>query len=86
MREHHPIYMESEYLLDDRQHPRLCVVVSVSPNTQVDLHLKAILSVRTHQAKERIFGCLWHSLRREDSRIGACHVCSDSCKSVDGFC
>lgn len=53
-------------LLNDRQHPRLRIVVSVRSNTQVDLLLTAILSVCVHQAKEGIFWCLRHALRGED--------------------
>lgn len=43
-----------EYLLDRRQNPRLCIVISVGTNNEVDLFIGRIALEILRQAKERI--------------------------------
>ena len=62
------------YLLDHRKYPWLCVVVAVRSNTQINLLVKAILLVSSHQPKERVFWSQGHDAIVEDGRIAPFHV------------
>lgn len=60
--------MKFAYLLNHRQDPWLCIVVSVRTDSQIDFLLKRIVAVRGHQPEERVFWCLRYPVRSEDRR------------------
>lgn len=51
------------YLLDNRENPRLRVVVAVGTNTQINLLIGGVFAIGLHKAKQRIFGGGSHSGR-----------------------
>ena len=60
--------MKLAYLLNHRQDPWFCLVVSVSTNSQIDFLVKGIVAVRRHQPEERVFWRLRHQVCSEDRR------------------
>lgn len=46
------------YLLDDRQHPWLRIVVTVCSNAQVNFLWIRVSAISGHQSEERVFWCL----------------------------
>ncbi len=53
------------YFPDNRQDPRLRIIVPVGSDTQVDLFIKTILPVCSHKPEERIFRSLGHNISGE---------------------
>ena len=79
--------METPHLLDNRQNPRLRIIISVCANAQVDFLIRRVLAVRPHQAEERVLGCLWDIGGGEERRAGGCrrhHVLSDGRQTLAG--
>lgn len=56
------------YLLDNRQNPRLRIIVSIGTDAQIDLFIRCVLAVRPHQTEERVLGCLRDVGGGEDRR------------------
>ncbi len=53
------------HLTDNRQDPRLAIVVSVCSNAQVHLVLVRVSAVCCHHPEHRVFWCLWDDIRAE---------------------
>lgn len=76
------------YLLDDRQYPWLGIIAPVSTNAQVDLLVKAILAIGSHQTEERVLRGLGYFILRKDGGVRASHMSlygSESCERFCGF-
>jgi hypothetical protein len=58
--------LDATDLLDHWQDPRLPIVVSISSNAQIDLLLKTIRTVRSHETEQRILRRLRHDVRSKD--------------------
>lgn len=61
------------YLFYYRKDPRLCVVVSVSADDEIDFFVRGILTESLSQTEERIFWSGGHNGRGEDGRAGGTH-------------
>lgn len=69
------------HLLDNRQDPGLCIVISVGSNAQVDLFWVSVAAIGGHQPKERVFWRLRHCVCVEGCRSHWCYVCGDLLQS-----
>ena len=55
-------------LLDNRQHPRLRIIITISTNDQIDLLVGWILTISLGEAKERVLRRRGDDRSREDGR------------------
>jgi len=72
------------YLFDNRQHPRLCIVISVGPNTEINLLIESILPISGHQPEQRVVWGLRHIVRQKGCGRRRCHMVCDGGKSDFG--
>lgn len=55
----------STHLLHHRQNPRFRIIIPIRANPQIDLLVKRVLAIGSHQAEKRILGRLRYILGRE---------------------